>query len=177
MHAGRQARRTLNRASNFGPGLHKLGTFLGAAFAFVDQNVFFGRLPFTWRNAESDHKSLKKASEVAAISYPKPDGVISFDRLSSVFLSSTSHEEDQPSHLKLKSESVPIEYNLPNFDEPAQRYCPARVYEVVQKDGVDVFQINAANCVHCKTCDIKDPQQNILWVVPEGVGGPNYAGM
>jgi electron-transferring-flavoprotein dehydrogenase len=167
----------LYRGRNFGPGLHKLGTFLGAAFAFIDQNVFFGKLPFTWRNTDADHESLIKASEAVVIDYPKPDGVISFDRLSSVFLSSTSHEEDQPSHLILKSESVPIEYNLPNFDEPAQRYCPAGVYEIVEKDGAKIFQMNPSNCVHCKTCDIKDPQQNIVWTVPEGGGGPNYSGM
>ena len=165
------------RGRNFGPALHKLGTFFGAAFAFVDQNIFFGKLPFTLRNKDQDHESLKKASDAEVIEYPKPDGVISFDRLSSVFLSSTSHEEDQPSHLKLISETVPIEYNLPNYDEPAQRYCPAGVYEIVEKDGEKLFQINASNCVHCKTCEIKDPKQNIIWAVPEGGGGPNYSGM
>jgi electron-transferring-flavoprotein dehydrogenase len=167
----------LHRGRNFGPALHKMGTFFGAAFAFIEQNIFFGNLPFTWHNTDPDHESLDKASEAEVIDYPKPDGVITFDRLSSVFLSSTSHEEDQPSHLKLVSEEIPIEFNLPNYDEPAQRYCPAGVYEVVNKDGQDVFQINASNCVHCKTCDIKDPKQNIIWVVPEGGGGPNYAGM
>ena len=167
----------LYRARNFGPALHKLGTFWASAFTFVDQNVFFGKLPFTWRNKDPDHESLDKAADVEPIEYPKPDGVVSFDRLSSVFLSSTNHEEDQPSHLRLKDESVPIEYNLPNFDEPAQRYCPAGVYEVVDKDGKQQFQISATNCVHCKTCDIKDPTQNIVWTVPEGGGGPNYSGM
>jgi len=162
---------------NFGPGLVKFGTFLGSAFTFIDQNIFFGKLPFTWRNKATDHGSLKKASEAQVIEYPKPDGVITFDRLSSVFLSSTNHEEDQPSHLQLKDESIPIEYNLPNFDEPAQRYCPAGVYEVVEEGGETVFLISAGNCVHCKTCDIKDPQQNIVWTVPEGGGGPNYSGM
>ena len=167
----------LHRARNFGPGLHKFGTFLGAAFAFIDQNIFRGKLPFTLHNRRPDHETLRKADECPAIDYPKPDGVISFDRLSSVYLSSTNHEEDQPSHLVLKDASVPIAYNLPMYDEPAQRYCPAGVYEVVRENGEDVFRINAQNCVHCKTCDIKDPTQNIVWKVPEGGGGPNYSGM
>ena len=126
----------------------------------------------------ADNRStLKKANECPKIAYPKPDGVISFDRLSSVFLSSTNHEEDQPSHLRLKDESVPVEYNLPKYDEPAQRYCPAGVYEIVEENGESRFKISASNCVHCKTCDIKDPTQNIVWTVPEGGGGPNYSGM
>ena len=167
----------LYRGRNFGPGLHKLGMFLGAAFAFIDQNIFFGKLPFTWRNRDPDHESLMKASDAKPIDYPKPDGVITFDKLSSVFLSNTNHEEDQPSHLKLRDESIPIAYNLPEFDEPAQRYCPAGVYEIVDESGEKVFRINATNCVHCKTCEIKDPKQNIVWDVPEGGGGPNYANM
>ena len=167
----------LYKSRNFGPALHKLGTFFGAAFTFIDQNIFFGRLPFTWRNKTPDHECLRDASSAKRIDYPKPDGVISFDRLSSVFLSSTNHEEDQPSHLTLNDESVPIGHNLPKFDEPAQRYCPAGVYEIVEEGGEKRFQINAPNCVHCKTCDIKDPTQNIVWTVPEGGGGPNYSGM
>ena len=167
----------LYRARNFGPGLKKLGTFWGAAFTFIDQNIFFGKLPFTWRNTVPDHLSLEKSANSKIIEYPKPDGVISFDRLSSVFLSSTNHEEDQPSHLTLKDASVPVDYNLPNYNEPAQRYCPAGVYEIVDEDGTARLQINAQNCVHCKTCDIKDPKQNIVWTVPEGGGGPNYSGM
>ncbi len=167
----------LYRARNFGPSLHKLGTFFGAAFTYIDQNIFRGKLPFTWRNQHADHDSLQKASDASPINYTRPDGVVSFDRLSSVFLSSTNHEEDQPSHLTLKDESIPIDFNLPEYDEPAQRYCPAGVYEVVEENGRSRFQINAANCVHCKTCDIKDPKQNIVWVVPEGGGGPNYPGM
>jgi len=167
----------LYRGRNFGPALHKLGMFLGAAFAFIDQNIFFGKLPFTWRNRDPDHESLDKASHAKPIDYPKPDGVITFDKLSSVFLSSTNHEEDQPSHLKLRDDSVPIAYNLPEFGEPAQRYCPAGVYEIFEENGEKVFRINAQNCVHCKTCDIKDPKQNIVWTVPEGGGGPNYANM
>jgi ferredoxin-like protein FixX len=126
----------LHQGRNFGPALVKFGTFWGAAFTFIDQNIFFGKLPFTWRNACTDHGSLKKASEATVIEYPKPDGVITFDRLSSVFLSGTNHEEDQPSHLKLKDDSIPIAYNLPNYDEPAQRYCPAGVYEVVEEGRV-----------------------------------------
>jgi electron-transferring-flavoprotein dehydrogenase len=171
------AYKELQKGRNFGPGLHKLGTFWGAAFAFIDQNIFFGKLPFTWRNKDPDHESLAKASDAKPIEYPKPDGKLSFDRLSSVFLSSTNHEEDQPSHLKLKDDSIPVSFNLPNFDEPAQRYCPAGVYEIVEEGAEKRFQISAANCVHCKTCDIKDPKQNIVWTVPEGGGGPNYSNM
>lgn len=167
----------MHSSRNFGPALVKFGVFWGAAFTFIDQNIFFGKLPFTWRNKVPDHESLAKAGNMPVIDYPRPDGVISFDRLSSVFLSSTNHEEDQPSHLKLKDPAVPINFNLPNYDEPAQRYCPAGVYEVVEEGGEKVFQINAQNCVHCKTCDIKDPTQNIVWTVPEGGGGPNYPGM
>ncbi|MGB5345055.1 MAG: electron transfer flavoprotein-ubiquinone oxidoreductase, partial [Woeseia sp.] len=164
----------LHRARNFGPALVKFGTFFGAAFAWIDQNIFRGRLPFTLRNRIADHDRLVPAADAPRIDYPKPDGVISFDRLSSVFLSSTNHVEDQPSHLRLKDPSVPIARNLPLYDEPAQRYCPAGVYEVVEENGEPRFQINAQNCVHCKTCDIKDPAQNIVWTVPEGGGGPNY---
>jgi len=121
---------------------------------------------------------LQKAADATPIDYPNPDKVISFDRLSSVFLSSTNHEEDQVCHLQLQDPQIPINYNLPEYDEPAQRYCPAGVYEVVCDEGEQPrFQINAQNCLHCKTCDIKDPTQNINWVVPEGGGGPNYAGM
>jgi electron-transferring-flavoprotein dehydrogenase len=171
------AYKEMYKGRNFGPGLHKLGSFWGAAFAFIDQNIFFGKLPFTWRNPDPDHESLQKASDAKVIDYPKPDGKLTFDRLSSVFLSSTNHEEDQPSHLKLKDESIPISYNLPEFDEPAQRYCPAGVYEIVEEGGEKKFEISAGNCVHCKTCDIKDPRQNIIWTVPEGGGGPNYSNM
>ena len=167
LHAGR----------NFAPALAKLGVFWGAAFTFIDQNIFFGHMPFTWRNPVADHDATAKADAMPVIEYPRPDGKISFDRLSSVFLSSTNHEEDQPSHLTLKDQSVPVSYNLPIYDEPAQRYCPAGVYEIVEEGGEKVFQINAQNCVHCKTCDIKDPTQNIVWTVPEGGGGPNYPGM
>ena len=167
----------LYQSRNFGPALNKFGTLLGGAFAFIDQNIMRGSFPFTWHNKIPDHEALSLKKNVSAIEYPKPDGKISFDRLSSVFLSSTNHEEDQPSHLKLKDPEVPIKYNLPNFGEPAQRYCPAGVYEILIEDDTPKFQINAQNCVHCKTCDIKDPKQNIIWSVPEGGGGPNYSGM
>jgi electron-transferring-flavoprotein dehydrogenase len=128
-------------------------------------------------NRRADCDSLDDAGRSRKIDYPKPDGVLTFDRLSSVFLSGTNHEEDQPSHLVLKDPAIPVEYNLPKYDEPAQRYCPAAVYEIVVENGQPKFQINAQNCVHCKTCDIKDPRQNIVWEVPEGGGGPNYSGM
>jgi electron-transferring-flavoprotein dehydrogenase len=124
-----------------------------------------------------DHATLRPASEAPKIAYAKPDGKLSFDKLSSVFLSSTNHEEDQPVHLVLKDPGIPIAQNLPMYDEPAQRYCPAGVYEVIGEGSDKRFQINAQNCVHCKTCDIKDPAQNINWVAPEGGGGPNYANM
>jgi electron-transferring-flavoprotein dehydrogenase len=163
---------------NFGPAQKKFGVFLGAAFTWLDQNIFGGRLPFTLHNRASDHESLIKAADARPIEYPNPDGVISFDKLSSVFLSSTNHEEDQVCHLQLADPDIPVRKNLPEFAEPAQRYCPAGVYEILSDEaGNPRFQINAQNCVHCKTCDIKDPAQNINWVVPEGGGGPNYAGM
>ena len=168
----------LHKTRNFGPALHKFGTLLGGSFAWLDQNIFAGKLPFTWHNTIPDYDTLKPAAECEVINYPKPDGKLTFDKLSSVFLSSTNHEEDQPCHLKLADENIPISQNLPLYDEPAQRYCPAGVYEVVKDEsGNDKFQINGQNCVHCKTCDIKDPAQNITWVTPEGGGGPNYGNM
>ncbi|WP_417532892.1 electron transfer flavoprotein-ubiquinone oxidoreductase [Marinobacterium stanieri] len=167
----------LYRARNFGPAMHKFGPYLGGAFNYIDQNWFGGKIPVTLHDEHKDHEQLKPASECQEIQYPKPDGVLSFDKLSSVFLSNTNHEEDQPCHLQLKDASIPISQNLPKFAEPAQRYCPAGVYEVVEGDDGPQFQINGQNCVHCKTCDIKDPAQNITWVVPEGAGGPNYPNM
>ncbi|ODC05310.1 electron transfer flavoprotein-ubiquinone oxidoreductase [Terasakiispira papahanaumokuakeensis] len=168
----------LHRSRNFGPAMHKFGTFLGGAFNFVDQNIFNGKMPLTLHDTHPDHAQLKPASESPQINYPKPDGVLSFDKLSSVFLSNTNHEEDQPCHLRLKDPLIPIQQNLPKYDEPAQRYCPAGVYEVIDgDDGEKQFRINFSNCVHCKTCDIKDPAQNITWVTPEGGGGPNYPNM
>lgn len=167
----------LHSSRNFGPALHKFGTFLGAAFNFIDQNILKGNMPFTLTDNIPDHETLKTAEDSNMIHYPRPDGKISFDKPSSVFLSNTNHEEDQPSHLTLADPSIPISKNLPTWAEPAQRYCPAGVYEVIEKDNEKLFQINAQNCVHCKTCDIKDPSQNITWVVPEGGGGPNYPNM
>ena len=167
----------LHKSRNFGPIFHKFGSLIGAFFNAIDQLIFRGKLPFTLNNPIPDHESLSKVSDVKKIEYPKPDGVFSFDKLSSVYLSNTNHEEDQPCHLKLKDPSIPILHNLPLYDEPAQRYCPAGVYEVVEKEGEKKFVINAQNCVHCKTCDIKDPSQNIKWVTPEGPGGPNYPNM
>ena len=167
----------LYKARNWNPFLHKFGPYLGVLLAGIDQFIFRGKLPFTLRAPEPDHACLKEANKMSKISYPKPDGVISFDKLSSVFLSNTNHAEDQPCHLILKDESIPIEQNLPLYDEPAQRYCPAGVYEVIEEEGKKIFQINAQNCVHCKTCDIKDPAQNIIWVTPEGTGCPNYPNM
>jgi electron-transferring-flavoprotein dehydrogenase len=169
----------LHMQRNFGPAQHRWGNMLGSAYCFFDINIFNGILPWTLSDPKADHAQLKKASECKPINYPKPDGVLSFDKLSSVFISNTNHEEDQPVHLKLKDPSIPIAVNLPDFDEPAQRYCPAGVYEVIKEDDGSNprFQINAQNCVHCKTCDIKDPSQNITWVTPEGAGGPNYPNM
>lgn len=162
---------------NFSGFMHKFGTFLGAGLVWLDQNIFGGKMPFTLRDSTPDYATMKPAAECKAPDYPKPDNKLSFDKLSSVFLSNTNHEEDQPCHLTLADASVPIEVNLPRYNEPAQRYCPAGVYEVVEDGGSPRFQINAQNCVHCKTCDIKDPSQNINWVTPEGLGGPNYPNM
>ncbi|MFC3903503.1 electron-transferring-flavoprotein dehydrogenase [Acinetobacter marinus] len=167
----------LHRARNFGAAMHKFGLWIGGAFNFVDQNIF--QVPFTLHDLKQDYAVLKNVDAVSfKPNYPKPDGKITFDRLSSVFVSNTVHEENQPAHLKLTNPDIPVDVNLPKWDEPAQRYCPAGVYEIMENDdGSKRFQINAANCVHCKTCDIKDPSQNITWVVPEGGGGPNYPNM
>ncbi|CAI8981693.1 Electron transfer flavoprotein-ubiquinone oxidoreductase [Pseudomonas sp. IT-P12] len=163
---------------NFGPAIHKFGAIVGGGFNWLDQNIFGGKLPFTLHDNKPDYACLKLAADCKKIDYPKPDGKLSFDKLSSVFISGTNHEEEQPCHLKLTDPSIPLSKNLPLYDEPAQRYCPAGVYEVVtQEDGEKRFQINAQNCVHCKTCDIKDPAQNITWVTPEGAGGPTYPNM
>jgi electron-transferring-flavoprotein dehydrogenase len=169
----------LDKVRNVKPAL-KWGTVLGTIYGGFDMWMHdLGiRLPWTFHHKKADHECLRPASEFQPIQYPKPDGVLSFDKLSSVFLSNTNHEEDQPVHLKLLDPSIPIAVNLPLYAEPAQRYCPAGVYEVVTADnGQPRFQINAQNCVHCKTCDIKDPAQNIDWTVPEGGGGPNYPNM
>ena len=169
----------LKKVRNAEPAIAKFGGTVGTLVAGIDmwmRQLGIG-LPFTFKH-KPDHAKLWRADQTKKIDYPKPDGVISFDRLSSVFLSNTNHEEDQPIHLTLKDADIPIQHNLPLYDEPAQRYCPAGVYEVVgQDEGNPRFVINAQNCVHCKTCDIKDPTQNINWVVPEGGGGPNYPNM
>lgn len=168
----------LYRSRNFGAAIHKFGTFWGGAYNTLDQNLFGGKLPFTLQDQTPDYAMLKPASSCQPISYPKPDNAFSFDRLSSVYLSNTNHEEEQPCHLKLKDHNVPISINLAKFAEPAQRYCPAGVYEIVEEQEKGPrLQINAQNCIHCKTCDIKDPSQNITWVTPEGGGGPNYPNM
>lgn len=168
----------LYRSRNFGPALHKFGSLLGGAFNTLDQNLFGGKLPFTLKDNSQDHASLKLAADSMHIQYAKPDNVLSFDKLTSVFLSNTNHEEEQPCHLQLLDASIPINVNYAKYAEPAQRYCPAGVYEVVGIESNEPrLQINAQNCIHCKTCDIKDPSQNIRWVTPEGSGGPNYPNM
>ncbi|WP_462151381.1 electron transfer flavoprotein-ubiquinone oxidoreductase [Pseudoalteromonas xiamenensis] len=168
----------LYKSRNFGPALHKFGKILGGAYNMIDQNIFSGSLPFTIKDEVPDHAQMKLKSDCTPIDYPKPDGKLSFDKLSSVFLSNTNHEESQPCHLQLADPSIPINVNLAKYAEPAQRYCPAGVYEIAKSDdGNDTFVINAQNCIHCKTCDIKDPSQNITWVTPEGAGGPNYPNM
>lgn len=172
--------RELEMVKNVKPMWSRLGLIGGLMAGGLDMWTreklgfsFFG----TMKHGKADHESLKPASSCKPIHYPKPDGEVSFDRLTNVAFSATNHEEEQPCHLQLKDASVPIQFNLPKYAEPAQRYCPAGVYEVLEKDGAQVFQINAQNCVHCKTCDIKDPTQNIQWRVPEGGGGPNYPNM
>lgn len=167
----------LYNTRNFGPAMHKFGTFLGGAYNTLDQNVFAGKLPFNFKDDSLDHAQLKLASDSPVIQYNKPDNVLSFDKLSSVFISNTNHAEEQPCHLKLTDTNIPISVNLPKYAEPAQRYCPAGVYEIEEADEGDKLVINSQNCIHCKTCDIKDPSQNITWVTPEGTGGPNYPNM
>jgi electron-transferring-flavoprotein dehydrogenase len=166
----------LHRARNFKPWMSK-GLYTGTLMVGIDQIVFGGKAPWTLHHAHADHETLRKKTEVQPIQYPKADGVLTFDRLSSVFISNTNHNEDQPCHLMLKDPSVPVKVNLALYDAPEQRYCPAGVYEIVKEASGPRLQINAQNCVHCKTCDIKDPTQNINWVVPEGGGGPNYPNM
>lgn len=167
----------LYRVRNVRPSF-KWGMWFGLAYSAIDTYLFRGRAPWTFSH-HADHTTLKKAADAPKIEYPSPDGEVSFDKLSSVFISNTNHEEDQPAHLTLKDETVPISVNLAEYDAPEQRYCPAGVYEIVANDDGSnpELQINAQNCVHCKTCDIKDPTQNINWVVPEGGGGPNYPNM
>ena len=167
-------------AQNFSPAMHRMGTWLGGAFIFVEQNLLSGKMPLIIHDNSHDFASLDKADHAYQPDYPKPDGKLTFDKLSSVFISNTNHAENQPCHLKLTDQSVPISKNLPLYGEPARLYCPAGVYEVVADDDDPTgarFVINSQNCVHCKTCDIKDPAQNITWVTPEGGGGPNYPNM
>ena len=170
----------LNKVRNVKPLWSRLGSFPGIPLGALDMwiNQLFGFSFFgTLRHGKPDYATLRKATDSDRIAYPKPDGVIGFDKPSSVFLSNTNHEEDQPTHLKLGDPTLPLRVNLPEYAEPAQRYCPAGVYEIVGEAGEARFQINAQNCVHCKTCDIKDPSQNITWATPEGGGGPNYSNM
>ncbi len=164
-------------ARNFGPAMHEYGQWVGGAINFLEQNFMGGRAPFTIHDTHPDYAQLYEAKYAYQPEYPKPDGKLTFDKLSSVFISNTNHAEDQPCHLKLTDADVPIKHNLPLFSEPAQRFCPAGVYEVADTDNGKEFIINSQNCVHCKTCDIKDPAQNITWVTPEGGGGPNYPNM
>ncbi|MCA1855357.1 electron transfer flavoprotein-ubiquinone oxidoreductase [Massilia oculi] len=167
----------LHVARNFKPWMSK-GLYIGTIMTGIDQILFRGKAPWTLHHQHADHECLKPASQFQPIAYPKPDGKLTFDRLSSVFISNTNHAEDQPIHLTLKNPSIPVDVNLAKYAGPEQRYCPAGVYEFVKTDeGKDRLQINAQNCVHCKTCDIKDPTQNIVWVTPEGGGGPNYPNM
>lgn len=164
-------------ARNFAPAMHRMGQWMGGAFNFIDQNILRGKMPLTIHDNLKDYDQLERAAHAYQPVYPKPDGKIVFDKLSSVFISNTNHAENQPTHLKLTDPTVPVSINLPLYAEPARLYCPAGVYEVVKDAEGAKFVINAQNCVHCKTCDIKDPSQNITWVTPEGGGGPNYPNM
>jgi len=166
----------LKQARNFKPWMSK-GLYLGTLMVGIEQKLFGGNVPWTSHQRKADYEYLEPAKLHQMIDYPKPDGKITFDRLSSVFISNTNHEENQPSHLTLKDQDVPVAINLDVYAGPEQRYCPAGVYEYIEVEGKPKLQINAQNCVHCKTCDIKDPTQNIVWVTPEGGGGPNYSGM
>jgi electron-transferring-flavoprotein dehydrogenase len=171
----------LTQTSNFSPAILQHGTLLGGALNTLEHNLcrvmFTSPPPWQVKSPQADYVSLIAKDQCAPIDYLRPDGKISFDKPSSVFLSGTQHEEDQPNHLQLASDSIPIYNHLPMFDEPSQRYCPAGVYEVVEEQGMTKLQINPSNCLHCKTCDIKDPSQNITWTSPEGGGGPNYQNM
>ncbi|HEA3132484.1 TPA: electron transfer flavoprotein-ubiquinone oxidoreductase [Aeromonas hydrophila] len=167
----------LKTARNFGAALHRWGPWLGGTFNWLEQRLFARTSPFTLLDKEPDYRQLRMASRCQPIDYPKPDGKLSFDKLSSVYLANTSHDEDQPCHLKLQDETIPVAVNLPTWAEPAQRYCPAGVFEILGSESLPRLQINAANCIHCKTCDIKDPSQNIVWTSPQGGSGPNYPNM
>ena len=173
------AYKELYAARNVKPFITKFGLLIGTILTGIDQILFRGKLPFTLNHAHADHETLMPANKCKKIEYPKPDGNITFDRASSVFLTGTYHAENQPVHLVLEDKNLPIEYTLEKFDEPAQRYCPAGVYEVHKDDDGSnpKFVINSQNCIHCKTCDIKEPSQNINWITPEGSGGPKYSNM
>ena len=166
----------LHAARNVKPSFSR-GLILGIIFTGIDQILFRGKLPFTLKRKHSDHETLKPANEMPKIDYPKPDNVITFDKTSSVYLTGTNHTENQPVHLQLEDKDLPIKYTLEKFAEPAQRYCPVGVYEIQNENNVEKFVINSQNCIHCKTCDIKEPSQNINWVTPEGGGGPKYGNM
>jgi len=165
----------LYRARNVRPAF-RWGMWPALAYSAIDTYILRGRAPWTLHH-HKDHESLKRAADCRKIDYPKPDGTVSFDKMSSVFVSNTNHEENQPCHLTLKDADAPVAVNLALYDGPEARFCPAGVYEFVDEGGQRRLRINAQNCVHCKTCDIKDPTQNIRWVVPEGGGGPNYPNM
>jgi electron-transferring-flavoprotein dehydrogenase len=165
----------LHKARNIRPSFHR-GLFGGLVYSALDTYLLGGRAPWTFHHRE-DHASLRPASQSQPIDYPKPDGQLTFDKPSSVYVSNTNHEENQPCHLTLADPATALDVNLALYDGPEQRFCPAGVYEFVEEGGAPRLQINAQNCVHCKTCDIKDPTQNINWVVPEGGGGPNYPNM
>lgn len=168
----------LYRSRNFGAAVHKFGNFWGGVFNTFEQNICQAKLPINLIDSTPDHACLNDAANATKINYPKPDGILTFDKLTSVYVSNTNHEEDQPCHLLLKDNTLPIKFTLDKYAEPAQRYCPAGVYEIVNNDQEQPeFKINAQNCIHCKTCDIKEPSQNITWVTPEGGGGPNYQNM
>ena len=167
----------LYKSRNFGAAIHKFGAWIGGAYNYIDQNIFGGKLPLKLKDIVPDHETLKPAADCRPINYPKPDGKLSFDKTSSVFLSSTNHEQDQPVHLQLSDTSRAVEVNFHVYNGPEERFCPAGVYEYENRDSAPQLRINAQNCVHCKTCDIKDPAKNITWVTPEGAGGPNYANM
>jgi electron-transferring-flavoprotein dehydrogenase len=166
----------LHSARNVRPSF-KWGLLAGSIYTGIDQILFRGKAPWTLKHHGADHTRLKKAKDCRPINYPKPDGEITFDRLTNVSFSATNHEENQPNHLTLKDKSVPVSINLKDYDGPEVRFCPAGVYEFIEKGDAKHLQINSQNCVHCKTCDIKDPTQNIVWVTPEGGGGPNYPNM
>ncbi|RJX75782.1 electron transfer flavoprotein-ubiquinone oxidoreductase [Vibrio sinensis] len=171
----------LYEARNFNAAIHKTGMLFGSALTYFEHNVwlplFKHPVPWTIKDSQADFLSLQSIKNVEPIDYPKADGILSFDKLSSVYLSHTQHEEDQPCHLVLTDQSIPININLPDYGEPSQHFCPAGVYEILTFDGQEKLQINAANCLHCKACDIKDPSQNIVWQAPEGGGGPRYTNM